>query len=366
MIRYLTRKEKERSRALYEACFPEDGKAFVDYYYREKVQDNQILVMEEAGDIQVMVHLNPFRFSICKAENLVHYVVAVATEASVRRQGKMAEVLHHALKDLAGTGEPFAFLIPANPEVYVSSGFSYVPCETYGELGRRLSECAMAAERGMQDVLPMVHRSVPDLQAAELGAEDEGFILRKATAEDIPSMVSFANEQMARVYDVFPLRDAAYYERMFLELESQDGGLLLLEQEDEEEPSGIISYGRDGDSIQLQELLILPEFAAELPGHLEKYFSGSRLVITKMQFMVRILDIRALVNFMRCREPFSLKVKVKDGLLSNNCGSFMITAGPEGGGIREIQEAEVKCEMDISELTAFLFRRLRLFIREWV
>ena len=118
--------------------------------------------------------------------------------------------------------------------------------------------------------------------------------------------------------------------------------------------------------MQLQELLILPEFAAELPGHLEKYFSGSRLVITKMQFMARILDIRSMTGLLHCREPFSLKVRVKDEILKKNCGSFMITAGPEGGSIREISEKETECEMDISELAAFLFRRLRLFIREWV
>ena len=46
-IKYLSPEEKERSRALYEDCFPEDTERFVDYYYKEKCKDNQILVLED-------------------------------------------------------------------------------------------------------------------------------------------------------------------------------------------------------------------------------------------------------------------------------------------------------------------------------
>ena len=44
-IRYLDQKEKERSRKLWEECFPEDSARFLDYYYQEKCRDNRILVL---------------------------------------------------------------------------------------------------------------------------------------------------------------------------------------------------------------------------------------------------------------------------------------------------------------------------------
>lgn len=60
-IRKLETGEKLNTRKLYEEVFSEDSKDFVDYYYEEKVKDNQIYVVEEDGEIQAMLHLNPVR-----------------------------------------------------------------------------------------------------------------------------------------------------------------------------------------------------------------------------------------------------------------------------------------------------------------
>ena len=59
-IRKLETGEKLNTRKLYEEVFSEDSKDFVDYYYEEKVKDNQIYVVEEDGEIQAMLHLNPY------------------------------------------------------------------------------------------------------------------------------------------------------------------------------------------------------------------------------------------------------------------------------------------------------------------
>ena len=51
-IRYLKQWEKQRTRSMYEMMFPEDSKAFVDYYYQWKIEENEVIVMEEAGPVQ--------------------------------------------------------------------------------------------------------------------------------------------------------------------------------------------------------------------------------------------------------------------------------------------------------------------------
>ncbi|MEG7530565.1 MAG: GNAT family N-acetyltransferase, partial [Hungatella sp.] len=66
MIRYLAEDEKTKSRALWREAFPEDSESFDDYYYTEKIRDNQILVMEEDGKIISMLHLNPYQIAIQK------------------------------------------------------------------------------------------------------------------------------------------------------------------------------------------------------------------------------------------------------------------------------------------------------------
>ena len=62
-IRKLETGEKLNTRKLYEEVFSEDSKDFVDYYYEEKVKDNQIYVVEEDGEIQAMLHLNPYELA---------------------------------------------------------------------------------------------------------------------------------------------------------------------------------------------------------------------------------------------------------------------------------------------------------------
>ena len=68
-VRYLTQKEKQDTRSMYEAAFPEDSQEFVDYYYHWKTRDNEIIVMEGTEDfedsiLQVMLHLNPYTLCI--------------------------------------------------------------------------------------------------------------------------------------------------------------------------------------------------------------------------------------------------------------------------------------------------------------
>ena len=48
MIRYLEAEEKERTRDLWREAF-RDSETFIDYYYKEKMKDNRVLVCEEDG-----------------------------------------------------------------------------------------------------------------------------------------------------------------------------------------------------------------------------------------------------------------------------------------------------------------------------
>lgn len=88
-VRYLGQEENQRTRELYEIAFPEDSREFVDYYYTWKTKENKILVMEnEKGVIQVMMHLNPYQIHIHDCQQEIPYIVAVATHPSLPQTGK--------------------------------------------------------------------------------------------------------------------------------------------------------------------------------------------------------------------------------------------------------------------------------------
>ena len=59
-LRRLEANEHVKTRILWEEVFPEDTKAFLDYYYYIKARDNQIYVIEADGEICSMLQLNPY------------------------------------------------------------------------------------------------------------------------------------------------------------------------------------------------------------------------------------------------------------------------------------------------------------------
>lgn len=118
-IRKLETGEKLNTRKLYEEVFSEDSKDFVDYYYEEKVKDNQIYVVEEDGEIQAMLHLNPYELAVNGSRKDVNYIVAVATRKAYRKRGFMAGMLKQALNDMYADGETFTFLMPASESIYL-------------------------------------------------------------------------------------------------------------------------------------------------------------------------------------------------------------------------------------------------------
>lgn len=122
-IRYLTNKEKEISRSLYEEVFVEDEEAFVDAYYKIKAADNQILAAVEEGHIRSMLHRNPYTFRFRGKCVHADYLVAVATKRTYRHQGLMRRILVKALQDMEREGQPFAFLMPADEAIYLPFDF---------------------------------------------------------------------------------------------------------------------------------------------------------------------------------------------------------------------------------------------------
>lgn len=353
MIRYLEQNEKQRTRVMYEANFPEDSEQFIDYYYEWKSKDNQILVMEgSGGGFQVMLHLNPYEFRMYGETVRLNYIVAVATDAFVRKQGKMAEVMKCVLMDMAKEHQPFTFLIPENPKVYLSSGFAFVPSENYGAYRRQVAETV----------------EEQTLQAAEVTQEQikntTDIYLQEAVTEDIPVITAFANNMLGQEYNIFPFRTTNYYLRMLAELKSENGALMLLKQQ--EQLIGIFSYGKEGEKIEIQEILMHPNYRGQFGEVVKEFFKGCHINITEMDYMVRILDLKALGLLLRSEEPFSLKVQVQDDMIEPNNGFFEIKADTAGSSISAIASEEAGCSMDIAQLTEFLFGKMRLFIREWV
>ena len=211
-MRYLKQEEKETSRALWEAAFPEDSRSFDDYYFNEKLKDNRILVKEENGEVISMAHLNPYRVQVRGREYGLFYIVGVATKEECRHRGHMRDILTALLQDMRRERLPFTFLMPAAEAIYLPFGFRFIydqahwgwNMETAGEDSRLRRETYSAAQ-----------------------------IL--ADPRLIREIARWQQRFLEQRFEVLAVRDEAYIRRLMAELASENGFVSLLYRQEEGE-----------------------------------------------------------------------------------------------------------------------------------
>lgn len=253
-VRKLSQKEHIRTRKLWEAVFPEDTPEFLDYYYTEKTKDNEIYVIEDAGKIVSMIQLNPYYMRVGNEVFLTHYIVAVATEEGYRHRGLMRKLMEAVLQVLKDKGEPFTFLMPANEVIYQPFGFEVI--------------CRQSEEKVFGKP-----------------CTDGRVEITKAGLTDCPEIAGLANEVLRR-YDVATQRDAAYYERLLSELQSEGGDIFLTKRQGRIE--GICSYSKK--EMEIHEPLCLNERDLQ---YMVFYITGNEtdyLMHRKPTMMAKILN----------------------------------------------------------------------------
>lgn len=197
MIRYLTQEEKTNSRGLWEEAFPEDSRAFDDYYFDWKLRDNRILVMEQDGEIVSMLHQNPYLLSVGGQRRQVDYLVGVATRETMRHRGCMRRLLQTMMETMWDEEMPFCFLMPAAEAIYRPFGFTYI----FDQPRWKLTEEAKTR-------VTRIPFAESGLSAGELAA--------------------WMQQWLETRYRVFAVRDEVYAARLLAELASENGTMDLL------------------------------------------------------------------------------------------------------------------------------------------
>lgn len=297
-IRKLEKAEHNLTRELYEEVFPEDSKGFVDYYYSEKTRDNQIYVIEEDGGIQAMLHLNPYHIMVNGIEKEVNYIVAVATRKPYRGRGFMNLLLRRAIKDMYLDGQSFTFLMPAAEAIYTSYDF--------------------------RTVYEQERKRCPVKEAVTIIEKGEELSVMPVEQEDCMALAAAANQSLAAGYQVYALRDQAYYSRLIREYES-DGGRLMV-------------Y-RDGEKIRDCRPYVPEEGEIGIP-----------------KIMVRLLDVRRMLMAVRVKSLMAVCFRIVDDLIEENNRCVVIT-GTEFSGIMLMDSKPENAEgtIPVASLASFLF-----------
>lgn len=290
-VRKLDGKEHWKTRNLYEEVFAEDSAAFVEYYYTEKVKDNEIYVVEEDGEICAMLHLNPYTLCVNGRNKSAHYIVAVATKEKYRKRGYMKTLMIQALRDLHEKGETFTYLMPAAEALYTPFDF--------------------------RTVYEQENRYCPESDSLEEGVETS-----ELEEQECKELAETANEYLKKKYQIFAWRDAAYYERLKKECESDQAKLML--------------YRKNEKIVDLR-----------VSGHAEEKEAP--------KIMARILDVRRMLMSVNLRSLMAVAFHITDPILEENNRCVVIT-GTEFSGVMLMDSKPENSEgsVTIGALTSLL------------
>lgn len=313
---------------MWEEVFSEDTKAFLDYYYYIKARDNEIYVIEEDGEICSMLQLNPYTVRVEGKEFPSAYIIAVATRKEYRSRGYMGALLRTSLKEMYNRGFPFTFLMPAAEAIYTPYDFRYIYSQDRGAL-----------VRGRRD--------------GELHWKSEDVLFSDAGLWDAEEMSHFFEIYFADRFQVCTVRNAAYYQTMILEQQSEKGGVRLMRQDGV--LKGFYAYAGE-DGLEIREPLFLPGYeedfrisAEELAGRMqagqrgdaEQHGDAGQKEIPvyacppeyadsrKPLIMARIVSLRNLLSALRVPEEKSVDCSfaVIDPLITENSRVWKLTSG---------------------------------------
>lgn len=304
-IRRLDLGEHSSTRLLYEEIFEEDSKSFVDYYYTEKTKDNQMYVLEEDGAIRSMLHLNPYCLMVNGTEKQAHYIVAVATQEAYRKRGYMKALIKKALKDMYHNGESFTFLMPAAEAIYLPHDF-----RTVYQQKRRFYDPKSGQCTGDSSEMSL---RIPDGE------------IHPATETDCPELAAFANEYLRKHYQVYALRDSAYYERLIKEYAS-DGGTLYVRR----------TKGQITDCLP--------------------YVPDDKEGEESPKIMVRIVDVRRMLMSLSLESLTAVCFQITDPIIQENNRCVVLTGTEFSGAmLMEGKPGNSEGTLTIAALASLIF-----------
>ena len=295
VLTYLDAEDKDETKHLWHMCFPEDSESFIEYYYKEKTKDNEILVKKDNGLLISMVQYNPYAVKLRGRLWKLDYLVGVATEESRRREGHFRDVFVKMLHDEEAAGMPITYLVPVNPAVYAPMGFTFIGNVASYEL----------TEKAKQTLTRTVCQDTP---------------------EDCGRAAVYMEQWLGARYEMYTRRDAAYVSRLIKELASENGTLEFLEQDGR--LVGLDAYW--GWEVREHRLLYAEDAYTVKTG--EKPWNMARL--TNIGALLTAFGLKQAEQQGEEKRMLTLGIRMNDPILEMNNGEFVWTIGETGSSLK--------------------------------
>lgn len=220
-LRYAKKEDLDTIKDIWNYCFG-DGEAFVDYYFNNKYEENNTIVVEEDGEILSSLQLNQYKIKLNNKIYDTSYVVGVSTYPQARGKGFMRNVMDFSLRDMYNRGQLVSLLMPIDYRLYRKYGYEHC----YDQLEYKLD--------------------VESLRQFKIHGD-----FKKAKDYHIEAMIDIYESELVDCNGCVH-RDRAYYENLFKEVKCENGHFYIHKEDDF---NGYIIYFINGDTLFVREIL---------------------------------------------------------------------------------------------------------------
>ena len=131
---------KNETRVLWDKCFSEEDKRFVDFYFEKRYNEKDNIFIEKDGKVVSALQLISYPFSYYGKTIGCSYLSGCCTDPDYRSQGLMNDLIIKALKQAKNNGACFTALIPASESLFnYYAGTNFVTTFDYSKIRINLS-----------------------------------------------------------------------------------------------------------------------------------------------------------------------------------------------------------------------------------
>jgi len=124
IIRSITKAEYETgAKQVWDACFPDDGAAFIDYYFEQRTRKENVLAAFDGDRMVADLHILPKKIRFGGVEKNIAFIAGVGTHPEYRMQGIAGTLLQAAEPIMLSQGYSAAMLHPFSFAFYQKFGY---------------------------------------------------------------------------------------------------------------------------------------------------------------------------------------------------------------------------------------------------
>lgn len=329
---------KNETRILWDKCFSEEDKRFVDFYFEKRYNEEDNIFIERDGKVVSALQLISYPFSYYGKTIGCAYISGACTDPDYRSQGLMNELIIKSLNKANNNGACFAALIPASESLFnYYEGCNFVPTFDYSKIHIKKSLQPTVNSQQSVSVIVFDHESDSELfyQVYEYfnakmrsrncciqhNEYDFGVITKDLELIDNHLLIAKYGDDICGLAFCYLRNDEIFIKDIFAE-----SGPIL---------SDLITAAANifnKDSINI----IIPPV------------SGQR---THRLGMARLIDAETMLRLYAISHPkLKIEISLVDSILPQNNGTYYINKG-----ILEKKDSIGSDVVDIEELTRALF-----------